>query len=82
MPQYANTPSVKSNSSKMNQFGTNSQLKTNAKDKESSQRMKDFLADPGPVPFRRETVAEAKRYMADRIREFDNKFEGGNMNNR
>jgi hypothetical protein len=29
------------------------------------------MVDPGPIPFRREAVAEAQRYMAEKIREFE-----------
>jgi hypothetical protein len=32
------------------------------------------MADPGPMPFRHETVTEAKTYMADKLKEFDHRF--------
>jgi hypothetical protein len=35
------------------------------------------MADPGSVPFRRETVLEAQKYMADKIRAFEQQFDGG-----
>ena len=46
----------------------------NAKTKPALQRMKDFMADPGPAPFRHETIVEAQRRMADKIREFEQQF--------
>jgi hypothetical protein len=39
--------------------------------------MTDFMADPGPIPFRHETIKEAQRYMADKIREFETQFGTG-----
>jgi len=35
------------------------------------------MADPGPVPFRHETILEAQKYMADKIRAFEQQFDGG-----
>jgi hypothetical protein len=35
------------------------------------------MEDPGPIPFRRETVEEARKYMADKIREFEIEFREG-----
>jgi hypothetical protein len=35
------------------------------------------MADPGPIPFRRETVLEAQKYMADKIKEFEQQFDEG-----
>lgn len=57
---------------------TSTQPKTNrASDRHASQRVKDFMLDPGPIPFRHKTVAEAQRYMADRLREFELQINGG-----
>ncbi len=55
-------------------YCTKPQKGNTVKDKHALQRMNDFMADPGPVPFRHETVAEAQRYMAEKIREFDFQF--------
>jgi hypothetical protein len=50
-------------------------------DKLASQRIHDFMADPGSMPFRDGTVSAAQRYMAHRIMEFDRQFYEGNSNN-
>jgi hypothetical protein len=52
------------------------------KDKFASQRINDFMVDPGPIPFRHETVAEAQRYMTDKLREFDYQFGKESSSNR
>jgi hypothetical protein len=39
--------------------------------------MKDFMADPGSIPFRQETIAEAQKYMANKIKEFEAQFGAG-----
>lgn len=58
-----------------NEVNAGSLLKANnAKNKQAAQRINAYMADPGPIPFRRETVAEAQRYMAKRIREFEERF--------
>ncbi|KAE9369964.1 hypothetical protein N431DRAFT_469838 [Stipitochalara longipes BDJ] len=83
MPQYTNTPSPKPNGSKTNQVSTSPQLKmSTTQDTQASQRIRDFMADPGPIPFRRETITEAQRYMAYKIKEFDYHFGGGNSSRR
>ena len=52
--------------------------KVNAsKDILASLRINDFMADPGPIPFRHETTAAARRCMAHRIMEFDRQFSEG-----
>jgi putative SOS response-associated peptidase YedK len=52
------------------------------KDRLTSQRLNDFMVDPGPINFRHETVAEAQRYMADKLKEFDYQFGLENTTNR
>jgi hypothetical protein len=53
---------------------TNPQEGIAAKDRQALERIKDFMADPGPMSFRHQTEAEAKRYMADKLKEFDDQF--------
>jgi hypothetical protein len=50
-------------------------------DRQAAQRITDFMLNPGPDPFRHETITEAERYMADRIREFEFQFNGGSRDN-
>ena len=65
-------------SSRRHEGGTSTQPKTNkATDRQAAQRIEDFMLDPGPIPFRHETVSQAQRYMADRLREFEVRFNGG-----
>lgn len=39
------------------------------------------MVDPGPVPFRHETVPETKKYMAEKLKEFDLRFGNGTIRN-
>ena len=68
-------------SSRGHEASKNSQHKTTkTTDIHASQRIKDFIVDPGTILFRHETILEAQRHMADKLREIERQVNGGTRN--